>query len=226
MSSACVIASPGMCSEAALYDPMRPILRQRGHVPQHAAVCRHNQRLRRSQIRAVIRRMLIERGFEGVTVRRVAAASGHAVQTIYSLVGSRDQAIIDAIGEYTGFVGRTAAPRVENPGAVIDIVDCWLQSIETTPEFCRQVSRIFFTQSRSVFYSLRDQQAAHLSSLLRRQQACGVLQADLDVRALAEQFVLLASALCLEWSDRPFPIGQLQKRLRSGYEALLAGALS
>lgn len=214
-----------MCSEAALYDPMQPILRSRGHAAQHVSVCRQNQRLRRSQIRAVIRRLLIERGFEGVTVRRVAAASGHAVQTIYSLVGSRNQAIVDAIGEYTGFVGRTATPRVEDPDAVIDIVDCWLQSIETAPEFCRQVSRIFFTQSRGVFYSLRDQQATHLCALLRRQQACGVLQADLDVRTLAEQFVMIASALCLEWSDRPFPIEQLQKRLRSGYEALLAGAL-
>jgi AcrR family transcriptional regulator len=207
-----------------LYDPLRPILHHRSAPAAPASVGRQNQRLRRSQILAVIRRLLMERGFEGVTVRRVAEVSGHAVQTIYSLVGPRNYAIIDAIGEYTRFVGRTATPRADDPRAVIGIVDRWMQSIEMNPEFCRQVSLIFFTEARGVFYTFRDQQLLCMIGLLRRQQRCGVLHAAVNVRDLAEQLVLLSSALCLEWSDRPFPLERLHARLRSGCENLLAGA--
>ncbi len=41
-------------------------------------------------ILAAIRRLLIDEGYDGITVRRIAEASGHAVQTICNLVGPRD----------------------------------------------------------------------------------------------------------------------------------------
>ena len=49
--------------------------------------------------------------------------------------------------------------------------------------------------------------------------------ADL-VPPASETLVLLASALCVEWSDRPFPVDQLRRRLYSGYANLLAGAVA
>jgi len=205
------------------YDPSLPI----HHFPGQArtAVSRRNQRLRRAQILATIRRLLTEEGFEGVTVRRIAQASGHAVQTIYNLVGPRDRAIVEAISEYTRYVGRTASPRPEDPQAVMGIIDCWLQSVEAAPEFCRQVSLIFFTPAREVFYSFRDRELKGMHGLLSRQQKCGAIRPEVNIRDLAEQLVLFASALCLEWSDRPFPIEQLRRRLYSGYANLLAGAI-
>lgn len=207
----------------ALYDPRVPIV----HFPGgEAAATRRNQRLRRAQILATIRRLLIEDGFEGVTVRRIAEASGHAVQTIYNLVGPRDQAIVEAISEYTRYVGRTASPRTDDQRAVIGIIDRWLQSVEATPEFCRQVTHIFFTKSRGVFYDFRDRELKGMIRLLRQQQKCGAIRADVNVQDLAEQLVLLASSLCIEWSDRPFPIDQLRRRLYSGYANLLGTAVT
>ena len=217
-----VQAYPG---RAGLYDPFRPILHHHGRSPEPSSGSRYNQRSRRSQILATIRRLLTEQGFVGVTVRRIAEASGHAVQTIYSLVGRRDQAIIEAISEYTRYVGRATGPRPDDPYAVLGITNGWLQSIETTPEFCRQVSLIFFTEARGVYYTFRDEQLGRMCRLLAKQQKCGVLRAEINVRDLGEQLVLLASALCLEWSDRPFPLEQLHRRLCSGYENLLAGAV-
>ncbi len=207
-----------------VYDPSLPI----HHFPGHAkaALSRRNQRLRRAQILATIRHLLTEHGFDGVTVRRIAQASGHAVQTIYNLVGPRDRAIVEAISEYTRYVGRTASPRAEDPQAVMAIIDCWLRSVEAAPEFCRQVSLIFFTPAREVFYNFRDRELKGMHGLLSRQQKCGAIRPEANVRDLAEQLVLFASALCLEWSDRPFPIEQFRRRLYSGYANLLAGAVA
>jgi AcrR family transcriptional regulator len=212
-------------NRAALYDPCRPILYQRGRSQDALSSSRYNQRSRRSQILATIRRLLTEHGFDGLTMRRIAEASGHAVQTIYSLVGSRDEAILEAINEYVRYVGRTTESRWDDPYAVIGITDGWVQSMATTPEFCRQVSLIFFTQSRGVFYKFRDQQLGRMFNLLTKQQKCGVLKADVNVRDLSEQLVVLSTGLCLEWSDRPFPLEHLHRRLYSGYRSLLGAAI-
>ncbi len=212
--------------QPALFDPCRPILGLPGKPSKVAATCRQNQRIRRSQILATIRSLLTEHGFQGVTVRRIAESSGHAVQTIYNLVGPRDEAIVEAISEYTRYVGRTATPQPEDPYAVVEVIERWLQSIAAAPEFCRQVSLIFFTEQRSIFYRFRDRELKSMHSLLSRQQKCGVVKADANIQDLAEQLVLLASGLCLEWSDRPFPLEQMRRRLCSGYANLLAGAIA
>lgn len=225
MNSAEAIAWPSPPAHEVLYDPAQPVPPVPGRVPRQAP-SRHNQRQRRSLILATIRRLLIEHGFEGVTVRRIAETSGHAVQTIYNLVGPRDQAIVEAICEYTRYVGHTSLPDPEDPNAVVEIIDRWLQSIEAAPEFCRQVCLIMFTPSRGVFYHFRDRQVKAMQGLLTRQQKCGVLRADANVRDLSEQLVLFATALCMEWADRPFPLEQLHRRMCSGYANLLAGAMN
>jgi hypothetical protein len=62
-------------------------------------------------------------------------------------------------------------------------------------------------------------------NLLTKQQKCGVLKADVNVRDLSEQLVVLSTGLCLEWSDRPFPLEHLHRRLYSGYRSLLGAAI-
>lgn len=208
-----------------LYDPTRPIAPP-ARAPHKALLSRQNQRQRRSQILASLRQLLVEEGLDGVTVRRIAERSGCAVQTIYNLVGPRDLAIVDAITEYTNHVGLTALPDPEDPYAVVNIIECWVKSIEAAPGFCRQVCLIAFTPTRDIFYRFRDQQLQAIRGLLHRQQASGVLRPSANITDLAEQLVLFGSALCLEWADRPFPLPQLQRRLTSGYANLLAGALN
>ena len=207
-----------------LYDPAQPIHHFHGLGRTSAVPSRRNQRLRRAQILATIRRLLTEDGLDGVTVRGIAQASGHAVQTIYNLVGPRDQAIVEAISEYTRYVGHTALPDPGDPNAVVDIIGRWLQSIEAAPDFCRQVCLIFFSPSRAIFYHFRDKQLKAMQGLLARQQKCGILRADANLGDLAEQLVTFASASCVEWSDRPFPLEQLHRRIHAGFANLLDGA--
>jgi len=210
-------------SRSVLYDPALPIL----HFPGGTlATSRRNQRIRRARILAIIRRLLTEEGFDSVTMRRVAQESGHAVQTVYNLVGPRDQAIVEAISEYTRFVGRTAMPRAEDPHAIIEIIDRWLQSIEAAPEFCRQVSLIFFSRSRRIFYDFRDKELKGMLGMLRRQQKVGALRPEVNVQDLADQLMMFASGLCIEWADRPFSVEKMRRRLFSGYANILAVAVT
>lgn len=211
---------------SVILDPTRPIMRlgqgKGGRPVGHA----YNQRLRRSTILATIRTLLAEEGLEGVTVRRIAEQSGHAVQTIYNLVGPRDLAIVEAISEYSLYVSLSGAPDPADPLAPAAIVDRDLASILINPGFCRNVCLIYFSNSRSIFYAFRDRQVQGLHRFLQQQQRSGVLRDDVDARALAERIMFFLGALCVEWADRDFPFEDLRRRLYDGYESLMAGALA
>jgi len=229
VTSATISVSGQAHSETApgnVYDPFAPILHFPGKAVCAGTGVRSNQRARRSRILAAIRRLLTEAGCENVTVRDMAEASGCVVQTIYNLVGPRNEAISDAISEYSLFVGRTACPKPQDPTAFFAIVNRWMAAIDATPDFCRQSNMIYFTPSREIYYRFRERQLAGLRNLLRRQQNYGIILADANIRGLAEHIVLHASALWLEWSDRPFPVEQLRQKLCGGAAILLSDSFA
>ena len=203
-----------------LFDPSRPILPAGDRTGAPAAITRLNQRNRRAQIRAVTRQLLAERGCDGVTVRNIARESGFALQTIYNLSGPRDQTIIDAISEYSLFVGRMASRRHTIP-TLPNLVDTWIESTECCPEFARQCNLIVFTDSRHIYYRFRDIQIRGMTKLLRMQHENGRPLAGASPRSTAEQLVFFATAVWIDWADRPFPLPQLRDRLADGMCKLL-----
>jgi hypothetical protein len=80
-----------------LFDPYQPLPVGAGKEQQTKGGTRHNQTARRARILAATRRLLGERGCEEVTVREIARTAGFALQTVYNLVGPRDQVITEAI---------------------------------------------------------------------------------------------------------------------------------
>jgi AcrR family transcriptional regulator len=210
------------------FDPKRPVAPSTGQGAARAAksIVRQSQRQRRSLILAAIRRLLIEEGYKGVTVRRIAELSGYVVQTVYNLVGPRDLAIVEAIADYTLHVGRLAPVNPEDPAAMIKTIEWQVQSVRFAPEFTRQVCLIYFTEGRHIFYEYRARQVRNVQSILAKQKRIGVLRRDVDSRDLAQKLMIYSSAIFIEWADRPFPIEQLIPRLKSGYAHILAGAIS
>lgn len=202
-------------------DPYNPVSREFTRAPA-ASGDRRVQRARKSIILATIRRLLTEHGADKVTVRRVAEASGYSVQTIYNLAGRRDEAITEAISEYSLFVGRTAMPDPADPEALFAIIDRWCASIERRPEFGRQANLIFFTQSRSIYYEFRKRQFDGLRNLLMRQRSAGLLRAEVDTHDLAEQLTRLGCDLWLEWADRPFPLDTLHRKLQAAFASMMS----
>jgi AcrR family transcriptional regulator len=205
-------------------DPFLPILHDRNRGKLLRSDLRYDQSIRRSHILSTIRRLLAERGLRGVTVRRVAEASGHAIQTIYNLVGPLDQAIIDAISEFTRSVSQAEDIRPEDPNAVLKMADYWLDTVEAYPELCREVSLILHSKYRNLYYDLRDRQS-NIHGLLKLQQRCGVIRRDAPIRQIADQMVLFMGALCMEWSDRGLSIEDIRQRVHVGLAGMLADAL-
>jgi AcrR family transcriptional regulator len=222
--NAMALEASALAAPAVIFDPTLPIPRATGHLAS-AEAFGQNQRHRRSMILASIRRLLLEEGYEGITVRRVAECSGHAVQTIYNLVGPRDLAITEAVTEYSQYVCMTSTPNPADPYASVAMIDREVKSIEINPAFCRNVCNIYFTESRGIFYDFRARQTKMLHSFLVQQQKTGIIRAGVDTRSMAENFMMFMGQVFVEWSDYSLPIDQLKQRLYAGYYSMMAEAI-
>lgn len=203
-----------------LFDPYRPLPPKADPASFGQGGARQKQRARRARILAVTRQIIGEQGCDEVTVREIARKSGFALQTIYNLVGPRDRAIIDAISEYSLFVGRTAAQNEKGP-SILRNVEMWIAAAEDCPDFARRCNLIILSDSRNIYYRFRDIQIRGVANLLRQQQASGTAFYRTPPRQLAEQLVLYSMALWMEWADRPFPLPVLREKLLAGLAKLL-----
>lgn len=210
---------------AVILDPARPIIRPDMIESGPGQSPAYNQRYRRSMILATIRRLLAEEGLEKVTVRRIAEQSGHAVQTIYNLVGPRDLSIVEAISEYSQYVNLTAAPDPCDPDGPAAIVARELASIRINPDFCRNVCLISFTSSRSIYYDFRDRQVRALHRFLNQQQRSGIMRRDVNAHVLAEQIMYFNGALMTDWADGRTTFEEMCEKVYDGYENMMVGAL-
>lgn len=219
------LTGPGADVPLAAFDPASPVFIA-GSGRAAGSLARHNQRQRRAVILAAIRRLLMEGGLRNVTVRGVAGLSGHVVQTVYNLVGPRDHAVIEAISDYTQYVGSLVPMDLEDPAAIIKAAAMQCRSVLAAPDFTRRVCQIYFTESRHIFFTYRERQIRGIHAILVRQKRLGVLRRSVDCSALARNLMLLSGSIFVDWADGSVPDHELFPRLRSGYSQMLAAAVS
>jgi hypothetical protein len=97
----------------------------------------------------------------------------------------------------------------------------WITAAEACPDFARQCNLIIFTSSRDIYYHFRDIQIRGVTKLLRHQQAQGQIFLHASPRTVAEHLVYFATAMWMDWADRPFPLSALREKLASGLLKLL-----
>src|SRR5687767_9281754 len=101
---------------------------------------------RRGRILAAARRLVAERGYDGLTMRDLAAAARVSVPTLYNLFGGKD-AILVAELEAAAVRMAASVPPIEDGffarGAAT--FEMGMRMIEEAPEFYRAVMRMFMT---------------------------------------------------------------------------------
>lgn len=181
---------------------------------------------RRQRIREASRSLLAASGYQGLTMRKLAAACGLSVPTLYNLVGSKATIIaedaIDSIGE--------AAARMEGPevgvgvervfalhrvicGAVLDRSDYFralLPHIDAVPEL-RDVRQ-------TVADSMVERLVAELSTA-----PLGTYRDDVDLHLVSNEIFDHALSVCLGWAVRRVTSARLEPRMNHG-TALILGA--
>lgn len=188
---------------------------------------REDKRYRRSCILAAIRRLLMQRGAKGVTIREIATHSGYSVQTLYNLVGSQKVAIQDALAEYSQHVMQESVANLDDPCALFAILDTWLETIEHLPQYCVQSTQVYYSKAtRELYYKNRQCHSQVMTKLLQQQVRYGIIRADVNIEELAEQLILFSSASCLEWADGTISFDRLRIRLHSVFASLIANKVA
>lgn len=180
---------------------------------------------RRQRIRDESRRLLIELGYEGLTVRKLASACGLSVPTLYNLVGSKATIIAeDAIETFRRVSDRFDAAAEGDPidraFALYEVVRveilgraayfrALLPHLDAVPEL-RPV--------RDAVGQLQVAQLVHVLSAGRRK----TFQPDFDLTLAASQLYDLAIAAFTGWAVGRVPEDHLDARLRHGAALVLA----
>ncbi len=160
---------------------------------------------RRERILEAAREIIGQHGFEGLTMRQLAAASDVTVPTVYNLVGSKEEVLFAAVEEQTArFVNAIESSRSRSPAAgALAVVEACVRELLRRPRYYRSLLLLMFTSESAsevrheVNGALRSQFARAVADL----DAAGALEPWVDREALARRLAALLSIGSLQWAS-------------------------
>ncbi|MDJ0847916.1 MAG: TetR/AcrR family transcriptional regulator [Myxococcota bacterium] len=160
---------------------------------------------RRERILEAAREIIGQHGFEGLTMRQLAAASDVTVPTVYNLVGSKEEVLFAAVEEQTArFVNAIESSRSRSPAAgALAVVEACVRELLRRPRYYRSLLLLMFTSEsasevrREVNEALRGQFAQAVADL----HEAGALESWVDREALARRLAAQLSFGSLQWAS-------------------------
>jgi len=181
---------------------------------------------RRERIRAAARRLVAERGYDGLTMRDLARAARVSVPTLYNLFGSKD-AILTA--EMESSVGRVAAELPSGGESFfargMAAFEAGMRVVTESPEFYRQLMRLFLTspEARPMRRRTEEGYIAVMASNLTAAKAAGQLADFADPTEVATHMFGLYIAAFLAWGADDLDLDGFRHAALSGICHLLLG---
>lgn len=158
-----------------------------------------NMAHRRRQILEAARSLIERMGYNGLTMRDLAAESGVSVPTIYNLIGKKEQVLFEAVEDQTA----TFVSNVErDAGDLIAVVEATVRHLVRRPRYYRALLLVLAQTQRAdsarrhVGRALLDQIASALSALAE----AGVLADWVDREMLAQRLHAHLDMASLEWA--------------------------
>lgn len=167
---------------------------------------------RRARIQKAARRLVGERGYDGLTMRDLARAARVSVPTLYNLFGSKDAILVAELHEVANAIARAIPP----PGTEGSFFargmagfDAGMSAIEHEPEFFRATIQMFLTSPSTAELRQRVDVVfvAINQSNLEGAKRAGQLVEWAEPAILARHIYALHTAAFLAWGlgDLDFP---------------------
>ena len=186
-----------------------------------------NQRLSRSVILSRTRQLVFERGLDDVHMNEVAERSGVSVQTVYNLVGNRQEMISSATNEWLVSMSRNA----EQLCCANDLnVSFTMMELFWAASINQHVYANKLVQSRAHDRFL-ERSSVHVAKQLIAEQlrdlrAAGKIVRWVSVPVLAEALALSAQACINAWIAHPYDESRFHSALVNSCGLTLRGALA
>jgi AcrR family transcriptional regulator len=157
---------------------------------------------RRSHILAVARQLIVERGYDGVTMRDLAAVAGVSVPTLYNLCGGKDDLLRQAVAAGFDPVSLSPARRLRGHRRMLAILETGAEEIDRQPGLYRSMLAMV-TRSRQAQVPMLDIGArlhAEVLATLDELHDLGQLAPWVDRPVLAERLTATCVTAALEWA--------------------------
>jgi len=180
---------------------------------------------RRARILAAARKLVAERGYDGLTMRDLARAARVSVPTLYNLFGSKD-AILVAELERTAVV---IASRIQQQGSFFARgmagFEAGMDAIEEQPAFFRAVMRMFLTSPETGEMRRKSEQGfiAIMAGNLRAAKQAGQLVEWAEPEVVARHMHGLYISCFLAWGMGELDLPSFRDAALSGICHLLVG---
>jgi AcrR family transcriptional regulator len=184
----------------------------------------------RAQIRAAARALFREKGFDGATLRAIAARAGMGASSIYRHIRSKEELLVEELAELQERAWRQVRARGgRSPGArpavrafldaehALLLADPDLTTIAvraTTHPGARVARQVLALQERSV---------GLLTELLQPGRGIGELRRDADVLAAARTIVFFTSGARIAWANGLLDAEGCRSTIAASVELLFEG---
>ena len=180
---------------------------------------------RRERIISAARTLVTKHGYDGLTMRDLAAAARVSVPTLYNLFGSKDAILVAELG-------RTAiaiASRIQQQGSFfargMAAFDAGMDQIEQQPAFYRAVMQMFLTSPETGDMRRRSEEGyiAIMASNLRAAKQAGQLAEWAEPEVVSRHMYGLYISIFMAWAADELDMPSFRAAAQSGICHLLIG---
>lgn len=181
---------------------------------------------RRERIGKAARELVVERGYEGLTMRELAQRARVAVPTLYNLFGSKD-AILVAELEASARVIASSLPLGGDSffARGVATFEAGTRMVEDQPDFYRECMHMFLTSTETaeMRHRIEDGYIALMASNLAAAKAAGQLADWAQPEIVARHMFALYISILIAWGLGEVDLPTFRIAAQSGMCHLLAG---
>lgn len=187
---------------------------------------------RRARILSEARALLATEGFDGLSLRRLAAHAGVTVPTIYNLVGGKEQILLDLASDLLAEVeaalkGVDEDKPLERAEAVVTVA---IAAIERAPEFQRAallaIDYLDRDGTQSTWERMGKRAAAMQEGAARTARNLGLLRGEIPADLIGSQIFRIYRAAARDWCCRRFSLTEFRRIALTGVYLTLAADAS
>jgi AcrR family transcriptional regulator len=181
---------------------------------------------RRERIGKAARQLVVERGYEGLTMRELAQKARVAVPTLYNLFGSKDAILVAELEASARVIASSLSLGGDSFFARgVATFEAGTRMVEDQPDFYRECMHMFLTSTETaeMRHRIEDGYIALMASNLAAAKAAGQLADWAEPEIVARHMFALYISILIAWGLGEVDLPTFRIAALSGMCHLLAG---
>jgi AcrR family transcriptional regulator len=182
---------------------------------------------RRGRILVAARKLIAERGYEGLTMRDLAKASRVSVPTLYNLFGGKQALLLGELEET--FTNVAASLERAHDGSFVEralaACEAGNEDLLAAPDYSRELVHLFLTseETRGLRQGVQQRYVEMMAGVLREAQSNGELAAWVEPVTVSRRMFAHYLHTMIQWAQGELDAGEFRNATLFGMCLMLLG---